>query len=221
MRDALIEFWEIITGVLDDNKSKLIKLSCFGILFFGMMWAALNYFRANRIADTNVNADEEISTFVPSTRAEDEALYKLESLAKTVGDIRNGGEAIANKIIEIHTKPFNIEGYDDGGLEALDATGAINSANGVAALPSSSSNEQQPEDSTPVINIRAIMMSGSERKAVIDAGGKFGIIVSRGSRLPQNLGRVTRINSDGITVRFDNKEIKYDVIKTYAEAGRR
>ena len=217
MRDALVEFWEIITGVLDDNKAKIIKLSCFGILFFGMIWAALNYIRANRIADTNVDAENEMSTFVPSTRAEEESLQKLETLAKTVGDIRTGGEAIANKIIEIHTKPFNIEGYDEAGLENLDAMGLQNDISALTPL-----NEQPlPEETNPAINIRAILMSGTGYKAVIDAGGRAGLVVSKGSRLPQNLGRVTKIQSDGITVRFDNKEVKYEVNKTFAEAGRR
>lgn len=217
MRDALIEFWEIITGVLDDNKAKVIKLSCFGILFFGMIWAALNYFRASRIADTSVDAESEMSAFIPSTRAEEQSLKKLETLAKTVGDIRTGGEAIANKIIEIHTKPFNIEGYDEAGLENLESTGLQND---IAAL--TPSNEQPlPEESNPVINIRAIIMSGTGHKAVIDAGGRAGLVVSRGSRLPQNLGRVTKIQSDGITVKFDDKEIKYEVNKTFAEAGKR
>ena len=217
MREALIEFWEIITGVLDDNKAKVIKLSCFGILFFGMMWAALNYFRASRIADTNVDAENEISTFIPSTRAEEESLHKLEALAKTVGDIRTGGEAIANKIVEIHTKPFNIEGYDEAGLENLEATGLQNDFSALTQP----SGQPLPEESNPVINIKAIIMSDTGHKAVIDAGGRTGIIVSKGSRLPQNLGRVTKIQPDGITVRFDDKEIKYDVNKTFAEAGRR
>ena len=57
--EGFVSFWETLTGVLDDDRSKIIRLSCFVLLFLGIIWAGLNYFQAERIS----NLDEDVDSY--------------------------------------------------------------------------------------------------------------------------------------------------------------
>ena len=204
--DNFSDFWEILTGVIDDNKAKIIRWICFAILIFGIGWAIFNYFRANILSNTEVNAFSQ-GHYVPED--DGKALKQMADLAQTVDSMRRGGETIAAAIDANHTKPFNVK--DSG--ESSDLTAM--------------SQDVQPaqtaqEDTSPEIFVRAIMMAGKTRAAVIDAGEDFkGHMVRRGTVLPNGLGRVTDITSNKVTVRRDRRNYEYIVGKLETDLERK
>ncbi len=227
--ESFQEFWDILTGVIDDNKAKLVRLSCFTVLFLGILWAAVNYFRADRIADTNQAFDSMFlfgrssSSHTPENR---DTMNKFEALAKTISNMREGGEAIATTIAAMNSRPFNVEGVNEFGLEDLggDRSRDITRLNAIAAM-SGNSEPQQETTEEPIapegIFVKAIMSSGKSAKAVVDAGDLKGLVVSRGDKLPGELGRVVRIRSNGITVRANKRDFDYNVSKIELIKGMR
>ena len=225
--ESFQEFWEILTGVIDDNKAKLVRLSCFTVLFLGMLWAAVNYFRADRIADTNQEFDSNFflgrgsSPRVPENRDD---LNKFEILAKTVTDMRQGGEAIATTIAAMNSRPFNVEGINEFGFEDLggDRSRDITRIDAIAAMAGAPDTQSAEEVAAPAgIFVKAIMTSGKTSKAVVDAGDVKGLVVRRGDKLPGELGQVVRIKSNGITVRANKHDFDYEVAKIELIKGMR
>ena len=227
--ESFQEFWEILTGVIDDNKAKLVRLSCFTVLFLGILWAAVNYFRADRIADTNQAFDSMFllgrrsSPNVPENR---DTMNKFEALAKTISDMREGGEAIATTIAAMNSRPFNVEGVNEFGLEDLggDRSRDITRLDAIAAMSGNSESQQEAteEPTAPEgIFVKAIMSSGKSAKAVVDAGDLKGLVVRRGDKLPGELGQVVRIKSNGITVRANKRDFDYNVSKIELIKGMR
>ncbi|MBQ7196567.1 MAG: hypothetical protein IJS40_04070 [Synergistaceae bacterium] len=209
--NALIEtfadFWEILTGVIDDNKAKIIRLLCFTLLLFGIAWAAINYFRADQIANTEL----EFYSEERHQRDDGSALKQMADLAKTVQDMREGGEAIAAKINAAHTRPFNIDGYNEMGLEDL----------GEAVKPEDQlpdgATAENAEEKEPEIFVRAVMTSGKTHAAILDFGEEKGYLARRGNELPNALGRVIKITPKSITVRRDRKTYTYEVARLETE----
>ena len=228
--ESFQEFWEILTGVIDDNKAKLVRLSCFTLLFLGMLWAAVNYFRADRIADTEQAFDSMFllgGSSQSRTQENRETLNKFETLAKTITDMRMGGEAIATTIAAMNSRPFNVEGVNEFGLEDLggDSSRDITRIDAIAAMAGNPEVQQQDVTEEPTaptgIFVKAIMSSGKSAKAVVDAGDLKGLVVRRGDKLPGELGRVVRIKSNGITVRANKRDFDYDVPKIELIKGMR
>ena len=198
--------WEILTGVYDDKTSKAIRYASFFVLFLGIIWAGLNYFQADHIA----NLDEDVeydSSYEEQHRASNEAYSKLVDLARTVGTMRRGGEAIANSMGGVSAMPFNIAGYNEMGLEDLDSPV-------VSVIPDSApASEQQEEHQKENIEIKAVMISRKYKYAVINYAQNVGYIIRQGQELPGGSGRVVRITKDGITVRpaGSNSDVNYTV----------
>ena len=213
-REGFTSFWETLTGVLDDDRSKIIRLSSFVLLFLGIIWAGLNYFQAERIS----NLDEEMDSYsvsMPGGNAS-ETFNKLTEMAQTVGTMRRGGEAIAESLSSMNTMPFNIDGYNEMGLEDLNSTANYQQGHtDTSPFDQTGNPEQQPqqEQEPPQVMVKALMLSGKNRYAVIDYADKKGHVIRQGQKLPDGEGRIVRINQDGITIRLkdNSKEVVYSV----------
>ena len=211
--DSFTEFWEVLTGVFDDNKAKIIRLVCFSLLAFGIMWAATNYFKADKISDTDVEFYRPAPT---EAHADGAALKRIADVAQAVQDMRNGGEAIAATILAAHTKPFNIEGYNEAGLENLGEGGENFSREAIiAAMAANSSGDVVPKveevaPQAPAIIVKAVMLSGKNARAVIDTPTEKNKIIKRGEKL-EGLGRVVRIKRRSITLRDGRQEFVYEI----------
>ncbi|MBQ6775788.1 MAG: hypothetical protein IJP53_04950 [Synergistaceae bacterium] len=206
--DSFAGFWEILTGVFDDNRAKIIRLVCFSLLAFGIMWAAMNYFRADKIADTDV---EFYSPAYESREPDRAALKRMADLAQAVQQMRQGGEAIAETITAAHTRPFNIEGYNEMGLESLSTGGVVAGGKLSLAEVSGDVRVQEAENDIPNILVKAVMTSGKTRAAIIDIGEWKGFLARKGEYLPENSGRVVDVQRKKITVRYKGKNIDYEV----------
>ncbi len=212
--EGFVSFWETVTGVLDDERSKIIRIASFVLLFMGIIWAGLNYFQAERIS----NLDESIDSFSAHGAGgqNSETFNKLTEIAQTVGTMRRGGEAIAASLSSMNTMPFNIEGYNELGLEDLNTTAHHQQGHAGGSPLETPQNqeqtqEQQPEEQPPQILVKALMLSGKSKYAVIDYAAKKGHVIRQGQKLPEGEGRVVRINQEGITVRLNDKEVIYTV----------
>lgn len=213
--EGFMRFWETVTGVFDDERSKIIRLSSFVILSLGIIWAGLNYFQAKKIA----NLDEDYSSYseiASQNRTNNETLEKLVDIAQTVGTMRRGGAAIAETISGAGKMPFNIAGYNELGLEDLNSTASFKykpalttSGDSVETvdIPEAPADEEQP----PEMVIKALMLAGRDKYAVINYASKAGHVIRQGQELPGGGGRVVRITQEGITIRFNGKEINYTV----------
>ncbi len=191
------EFWEILTGVLSDHRSTIIRLSCFVLLLFGGIYAVLGYFNAEKIANTNEPLDENATFDLPFIPPSDEGLNRIAELAQTVNTMRQGSEVLASSLGGMNRNLFTIDGYNEFGLEDLSGTG----------VSTVGEDRQQP----PPVEVKAIIISKKQRIAVMNAAGELGLIVRRGSELPAGAGRVVKITQDGVTVRVNKEEIKYTI----------
>ena len=210
IHEGLTQSWEVLTGVFDDERSKIIRYSSFLLLFLGMVWAGLNYFQAEHIS----NLEEEIEYETPrEVTAQNEAYEKLVNLANTVGTMRRGGEAIAASIGGVSAMPFNIAGYNEMGLEDLDSP-VMPQLDVIPSSAPASQKAEEPEPQRENIVVRALMLSKKNRYAVIDYAAERGYVIHQGQELPGGTGRVVRINKDGITVRptGSKKELTYTVV---------
>ena len=198
LQEGFVHFWETLTGVYDDDRSKLLRIMSFVMLFMGCIWAGLNYFKADRMA--NLEETIENPAVRERERGRNETLEKLMEAARAVGTMRRGGEAIANSISQMNTSPFNIDGYNELGLEDLSGLSEF----APEAVPEREENRQEPL-------IKALMVSGRTRYAVIDYANKKGAVIRQGQELPEGGGRVVRITAESITVRENNKEYTYSI----------
>ncbi len=214
--EGFTSFWETLTGVLDDDRSKIIRLCSFVLLFLGIIWAGLNYFQAERISNLDEEMDNYASSSSPSSKSS-ETLNKLTEIAQTVGTMRRGGEAIAESLSSMNTMPFNIEGYNEMGLEDLNTT-ASHQQGRTSASPFDSQgnanqdqNQDQQEKQPPQLLVKALMLSGRNKYALVDYADQKGQVIRQGQKLSDGESRVVRITQEGITVRRDKKEVIYTV----------
>ncbi len=187
-------FWEVLTGVYDEDRAKFIRWLCFFLLFAGIMWAALNYFRAGRIS----NLSESISSdSTPSASRDSSMIEKITATAEMIGTMRTGGAAIAQQMSAMNRKPFNIDGYGEDGI------------GDISGIPTITVPEPQAEQKGDNIVVKALMFQGKNKYAVVDYASHKGLIIRLGKSLPGEAGRVVRITREGITVRKNGKEEKY------------
>ncbi len=205
--DSFTEFWEILTGVFDDNRARLIRLSCFTLLAFGVAWAAINYFKADKISDTDV---EFYSPSQREARGDSAALKKMADLARTVQEMKQGGEAIAAAIAARHSKPFNIDGYNEMGLENLGEGGEFFSQSDSTIQIPGETSLGEDNSAEPEILVKAVMLSKKNARAIIDTATEKNKIIKRGENI-DGFGRVTRIRKKGITVRINRQDVDFNI----------
>ena len=81
--------------------------------------------------------------------------------------------------------------------------------------PTQNVQEEQTE-----IFVRAIMMAGKTRAAVLDVGDFKGHMVRNGTVLPNGLGKITNITKNKVVIRRDRKNYEYVVEKMETDLER-
>lgn len=199
-REAAVHFYEMLTGVFNDDQSKIIRYVCFTVLALGMLWAGFNYFRASLLADTNTPLDPDMfqDTRMPSNES---AIQRIVDLAQSVSSMRRASTTIAATIEGIHNMPFNLDPVEN----MLDPF----------SVPDTNLNTAPSTHDAPKagpLTVKMIMTTDDgQRIAVVDAGGEKAVILRRGDRLPDDSGFVSVIRPSGITVIVNKQEVKYEV----------
>ncbi|MBR1438437.1 MAG: hypothetical protein IJ587_07860 [Synergistaceae bacterium] len=207
-REAAVHFYEMLTGVFDDNESKIVRIICFAVLFLGMIWAGFHYFRATVLANTEQPLDPDMFQDV-AMPGNDAALKRIVDLAQTVDSMRSAGTTIAQTLEGIHNLPFNVN--PEGG--ELDPFGNDSANTPDSTVPSTvASGTQTQQNAHSPLSVRMIMTADDGQKiAVVDGGGKKAVVLRRGDEIPGGGGFVSSIRPDGITVIINKQEVKYDV----------
>ncbi len=208
-KEETLHFYETLTGVFNDEQSKIIRYTCFAVLFLGMLWAGYNYFRATVLADTNTPVDEDLFFDNTPLPANDSATSRIMEIAQTVDNVRRGSEAIASTIIRLNKMPFNLD--PEGGNNEPFASPSTGTSS-TAATNSGQQSEITAQPQPGSVIVRMIMLADDgEKLAVIDVGGLKGLVVRRGDMLPGGAVRIAAIKNNGITVIFNKQEFNYEV----------
>ena len=197
-RETAVHFYEMLTGVFNDEQSKVIRYVCFAALSIGIAWAGFNYFRTTVLADTKIPIDEGLFQ-TPVASRNDAAIQRVVDLARTIDTMRSAGSSIAATISGIHNMPFNTD--PETIIDPFDT----------APIPADVPQVQEAPSVAPM-TVRMIMTADDgQRIAVVDAGGKKAVVLRRGDEIPGGGGFVRAIRPDGITVIVNKQEVKYEV----------
>lgn len=210
-RETAVHFYEVLTGVFNDDQSKIIRISCFVVLLFGIIWGGYNYYRASLLADTETPLEDSFFDDMPVSRGNEAALQKMADLAQAIDSVRNGASAVAMSLQQMNRMPFNLDPEGQGGIDPMAALG-VNREDTPETPGTPSATPSQPVVQPGPVALKMVMTTDTgEKIAVIDAGGKKAVVVRRGDKLPGESGYVAKIKSNGITVRLNDKEYEYEV----------
>lgn len=210
-RETAVHFYEVLTGVFNDDQSKLIRIACFVVLLFGIIWGGYNYYRASLLADTETPLEDSFFDDMPVSRGNEAALQKMADLAQAIDSVRNGASAVAMSLQQMNRMPFNLDPEGQGGIDPMAALG-VNREDTPETPGTPSATPSQPVVQPGPVALKMVMTTDTgEKIAVIDAGGKKAVVVRRGDKLPGESGYVAKIKSNGITVRLNDKEYEYEV----------
>lgn len=210
-RETAVHFYEVLTGVFNDDQSKIIRIACFVVLLFGIIWGGYNYYRASLLADTETPLEDSFFDDMPVSRGNEAALQKMADLAQAIDSVRNGASAVAMSLQQMNRMPFNLDPEGQGGIDPMAALG-VNREDTPETPGTPSATPSQPVVQPGPVALKMVMTTDTgEKIAVIDAGGKKAVVVRRGDKLPGGSGYVAKIKSNGITVRLNDKEYEYEV----------
>lgn len=199
-RDVALHFYEMLTGVFDDEDSKRTRFVCFGTLIVGIMLAGFGYFQASIYSNTDKPLDEPYSS---QPQMSNSAIQHMAEVARIIDRFRQVGTMRANAIEYAHNKPFNIENNDD-----LDPFSTTSTA--VSVAPDTQVPVTEESKPVPVLNVKMIMTDeDGKRLAVVDTGSEKALVLRRGDKLGG--GFVSSITPKGITVMVNKREAKYEV----------
>ena len=206
-RERAQHFYEMLTGVFDDEQSKIVRYICFGALFLGILWAGWYYFRASVLADTDTPIDPDMFSDVQVRRNDDSSLKRIVDLAQTIDTMRGAGTTIANTLEGIHNMPFNLDPQDN-------RNGPLTTPQ--TNLPQPQIQQEAPPQAVP-LSVRMIMTAkNGEKIAIVDVGNSQAmtarsLIIRQGDELPNEGGFVSSIRDSGVTVIFNKEEYQYDI----------
>lgn len=190
IKEGFIEFWEILTGVSNNERANILRLSVFLLLIGGIAWSVSNYLNAQKLSDLNSSISAGTIPARASSNNTDN-INQISELSKTVMTTRSAGGEFAEAITGAKKNLFRPEPVT---LVQNEIPEAENLPQVVIA---------------PQVAIKAIMLSDRKRIAVIHAGNKRGLIVGQGDELPEGLGRITKISSDGIVISSNGHTFNY------------
>ena len=191
---------ENLSGVQVGEKSKILKIIFFSVLIIGSGWAVINYINSEKLSDLSIEVFD-----VPRRSKNDPNINRIIERVNSVNKMRSDGNILAGSMTAMNRRLFNT----DTGADINGTNGELKLAeNGGAAIPDINIPQQV---TPPAIQVKAVMTSGKNRIAVIDAAGSTGLIVRRGTKLPGDSGQITAITRDSITLRFANQNFVYPI----------
>ena len=207
-KESAVHFYEVLTGVFNDEQSKIVRIVCFIVLLAGILWGGYSYFRASLLADTDTPLEDSYFADMPVPRGNEAALQRMADLAQAIDSLRNGASAVAMSLQQMNRMPFNLDPEGQGGVDPMAALGV--NRDDTPQTPGATTS--QPAVQPGPVAVKMIMTTNTgEKIAVIDAGGKKAVVVRRGDKLPGESGYVAAIRANGITVRLKDKDFDYEV----------
>ena len=179
--------WESVTGVRTEDPAPFLRIISFIVLVIGIIWAVFNYYRTVKIADLYQTSYSENTPVI--TAKNDSEMTKLANNVRAIISMRQGGRILAASINDMNRRLFN----DDINYSA----------------------ENSPETNLTMrgnseelrVTVKAILLSGRERIAVIDLPNSRGVIIRQGVKIPEINARVLRINKDSVMLNVNGKNL--------------
>lgn len=197
--EAFTFLLENLSGVQIGERSKLLKIIFFSVLIIGSGWAVTNYLKSEKLSDLSTEVFD-----TPRRSKNDPNIARIIERVNSVNKMRSEGNILAGSMTAMNRRLFNT----DTGADINGTNGELNLAENGAAIPDIAIPQQV---TPPDVQVKAVMTSGRNRIAVINAAGSTGLIVRRGTKLPGDSGRITAITRDSVTLRFANQNFVYSI----------
>ncbi len=190
--------WESVTGVRTEDPAPFLRILSFIVLAIGIAWAVYNYYRSVNVADLYQNSYSEIN---PMAHRNDSEITQLANNVRALISMRQGGRVLAASINEMNRRLFN----DDANYLAENAP---DTAPKSSELPKSSDIITIPGTSEELrVTVKAVLISGRERIAVVDLPNAKGVIIRQGGKIPMINARVLKINNDSVILSINGKRL--------------
>ena len=186
-REAWGTAWNKLTGVDNGGSARGVRLLFFLLFLLGTAGAGYRYYEMQMLAQKK--------DFVPSTTPQTVESDKSR-LDAMIEQVRSASALRSNSFIWARSmKDLGKNIFDDPTkwVEAPSGDGPVSPL-------------VEPVEPPPDIVVRAIMILGKERKAVMDiAGLGSGMIVRQGDTFMGKKGRIVKIVADKVVVRWAGK----------------
>ena len=198
LREAYIYLWENLSGIQISEKSKILRIINFSVLIIGSVWAVMNYLSSETLSEISTDAQ-----LITRHSRVDTNINKLIENINLVRHNREDGAILAGSMTAMNRRLFNTDaGYDNNiNLNELNLA-----ENGNLTVPEINLPKQIER---PQLEVKAVMLSGKNRLAVINIPGNNALIVKRGYKLPGGSGQITAINRDSVTLRYEKQNFVY------------
>ena len=186
--------WGNLTGVNNEGGSiRTVRLLFFLIFILGTAWAGYNYHKAQILLEPKVII---ASTPAVAVEADQKRLDDMISQVKTTTEMRSSSPYLARSMGDVLSKyPFGDP------MMVVKPEGELKPGDIVVTVPEIII-DYPPEG----IMLRAIMIMGNQRVAVMDIPGVgSGLVVKAGDTFMQKKGRIVRIAPDKVVVRWGSK----------------
>lgn len=193
-REAIAYAWGNFTGVMSEGSARALRLLLFLIFIGGTAWAVYSYLELQQL--------REVKTFTASVTptSVNEDGKRLEAMIAEVRDAsaRRSGSAMTAQTMKDMGKYL----FDDLSLRMAAIPPEIALPEGGVVTPQVEEAVEPP----PEITLRAIMVMGKTKTALIDiAGVGAGLLVKQGDTFLNREGRIVRIMNDKVVVRWKKK----------------
>ncbi len=192
-REAIAYAWGNFTGVMSEGSARALRLLLFLIFIGGTAWAVYSYLELQQLRQEKTFT----ASVTPTSVNEDRK--RLEAMIAEVRDAsarRSGSAMTAQTMKDMGKYPF-----DDPSRRMAAMTPEIPLPDSGVVVPQAEVVEPPPE-----ITLRAIMVMGKTKTALIDiAGVGTGLLVKQGDTFLNREGRIVRITNDKVVVRWKKK----------------
>ena len=193
-REAMAYAWGNFTGVMSEGSARVLRLLLFLVFIGGTAWAVYSYLELQQLRQEKTFT----ASVTPTSVNEDRK--RLEDMIAEVRDAsaRRSGSAMTAQTMKDMGKYV----FDDPSLRMAALPPELALPGGGAVAPQVEEVVEPP----PEITLRAIMLIGKTKTALIDiAGVGTGLLVKQGDTFLNREGRIVRIMNDKVVVRWKKK----------------
>ena len=190
-REALGRAWGSLTGVINEGSASAARWLFFLIFLLGSGYAGYSYYKMQELREEKYYEPAANPTSLAADRTR---------LAKMVEDVRAASTLRVRSFVWADSMRGMAKNIFDDPTKAPLPDAVLDK--GLPDIPRIEEHVEPP----PGIVVKAIMLMGKSRVAVMDVDGVgSGLIVRQGNTFLNGKGRVVRITSDKVVVRWNGK----------------
>ena len=196
-RDAFSYAWGNFTGVLNEGSARTLRLLFFLLFIAGSAFAVYNYLEMQKL---KTEREERVMKPSVSTASVDADKNRLAKMVDAVRDAST--RRISSSVTADNMRLMNKYVFDPPGTRLIEPDVF---SQDIVVVPPPPQIERVYEP-PPDITVKAIMLMGKTRVAVMDITGVGrGMLVRPGDSFLNRQGRIVRITDDKVVVRWKGK----------------